>query len=141
MTAQLHSGRLVTDTLFVRIPDFKRDFKRTICALVMAREGGFLSTGSTTEIAFQREALAWIIADWLRIGDVRPRPLWRGEQPTLVLSSPGLFGALAIQLLLAMQRSDGVATGSSCGRAYTPVRRPKQHQRRYCPECRDAGAP
>ena len=47
-----------------------------------------------------------------------------------------LFGALALQLLLAVSRTDGLAHCSACGNPFVFTgRRPNPNRRCYCPSC------
>lgn len=86
---------------------------------------------------------------WLELGRVQPRVSWKASRPIITFECPKpygkLFANLAIQLMMAVSQIDAVAICSACGRSYTPKRRPKRTQRRYCPSCksvaqRDASA-
>jgi hypothetical protein len=86
---------------------------------------------------------------WLGSGSVQPRIYWKASRPTITFECPKpygkLFGNLAIQLMMAISQLDSVAICSACGQSYEPRRRPKNNQRRYCPDCkkvaqRDASA-
>ncbi len=83
---------------------------------------------------------------WLGLADVRPLFAWSHFDPAFVsLGGTGiklghrqqLFGAIAVQLMLAISRSDGLAICSSCATPYFPKRRPRPGQRNYCtgPSC------
>ena len=87
----------------------------------------------------EKSKIADIVNEWLELGNVRVRTSWRPWRqpaPVVTLAGDGLFGALACQLLLAINRTDGLAICSGCGSPYCPSRRPRMDQRRYCPECR-----
>jgi hypothetical protein len=72
---------------------------------------------------------------WLSMGDVRPNLVWDDEHCSVSFDNT-LFGMLAMQLMLMISSSGGVAFCSGCGKYYPPkVRRPKVDQRNYCPEC------
>jgi hypothetical protein len=43
--------------------------------------------------------------------------------------------------MLAVARSDGLATCSACGALFAPRRRPNPNRRRFCPECSQLGIP
>lgn len=86
---------------------------------------------------------------WLGSGGVQPRVYWRSSRPTITFECPKpygkLFANLAIQLMMAISQIESLAICSACGQSYTPIRRPKRNQRRYCPDCkrvatRDASA-
>lgn len=77
---------------------------------------------------------------WIYLGGVRPSVEWTKKGPPIVqFSSPGLFGALALQLMLAVSGSDGWAVCSGCGLPYAPPHVPAANRRRYCQACRTAG--
>jgi hypothetical protein len=122
-------------------------------------EAGFLGWDYATE---RRKAKKFpdidheksLIADgvntyWLGSGGVQPRVYWKASRPIITFECPKpygkLFGNLAIQLMMAMSQIDSLAICSVCGQSYMPIRRPKNNQRRYCPDCkkvapRDASA-
>lgn len=86
---------------------------------------------------------------WLGSGGVQPRVYWKANRPIITFECPKpygkLFANLAIQLMMALSQIDAVALCSACGQSYSPKRRPKSTQRRYCPSCkgvaqRDASA-
>jgi transposase-like protein len=87
------------------------------------------------------------VDDWLALGDVRPTISRTNGRLAIKLSHHGmLFGALAVQLLLTIGRTHGLAICSGCGSPYPPLRRPASSRRNYCPDCgrkaamRDASA-
>jgi hypothetical protein len=82
-----------------------------------------------------------VIDLWLFLGNVRPRFSWTDSGSQLALGGDGLVGALALQLMLAISRTDGLAMCSSCGVPYIPFKRPTAARRRYCSKCRKAGVP
>ena len=91
-----------------------------------------------------RGLLACTINWWLTFGNVRPSIDWAAGRTTTALrfSVGGLFGALALQLLLIASGSKGWAICYSCQKPYPPrKRRPKAGQRNFCPTCREAGIP
>jgi len=87
----------------------------------------------------QRQLVAAFIREWLWFGSVRLHFQWnrRGVQVGFggIVLAYGLFGALAVQLVLIVSRSDGVAFCHGCGQPYAPRRRPKARQRNYCSSC------
>ena len=90
--------------------------------------------------------LSSVVQEWIRIGDVRPvmaRGPTQGRQVEFGSSAGGtrLFGTLACQLLFTIARVTGVAVCSACAAIYTPTRRPRPDQRRYCQSCRAGGVP
>jgi hypothetical protein len=91
--------------------------------------------------------LSCVVNGWIGSAGVRPSLCWSEKNTMIMLGNRGsLFAALATQLLLVIGRRRGLARCSSCGRFYTPRRRPAANRRRYCDECgpraavRDASA-
>lgn len=82
-----------------------------------------------------------LVNDWMDLGNIRPR-LYTEDGRVAVRLGGGetLFGALAVQLALAISRTDGLAICSACGAPYLPVRRPSLNRRHYCPDCSKWGA-
>lgn len=92
----------------------------------------------------ERFALTLVVNEWLVLGSVRPQFHWdsgRTTMPAITLGGGGLFGALAVQLMLAVSMTDGLALCSACGAPFVPTRRPRPDERHYCPTCREAGRP
>jgi hypothetical protein len=100
------------------------------------------------------QLLARVVNEWFTIGNVRPVLTWPSDtRPSVRLGGPvwysgmawvseaGLFGALAVQLALAVGQSRGFAICDHCRSEYVPERRPRIGQRRFCQECRVAGIP
>lgn len=90
----------------------------------------------------ERHRVAYVMQRWLSLGAVRPRFTWEGLTPTFELGGPtvkgtGLFGALAVQLLLIISRRDGLAFCSGCAKPHIPSRRPQADRRNFCSECRN----
>src|SRR5207244_7489631 len=93
----------------------------------------------------------WNAMDGLVIrGGVRPFFEWGtgpGAKSSVRLGGYSLYGAIAVQLLFDVSRTDGLAVCTSCGTPYLPpTRRPRWDQNTYCPDCgkkaaaRDASA-
>jgi hypothetical protein len=96
------------------------------------------------DVNAERVLIPELVNEWLKLGDVRPTVDWNAhqEKPTVKLGGSGLFGALAVQLALAVGQSAGFAVCEHCRKEYPPTaRRPKAGQRHFCPECRNAGIP
>ena|SRR5437762_13043287 len=82
-----------------------------------------------------RQRLAGIVSDLLEFGAVSPDLVWEDGRWKIFYHSIGnerMFGALAIQLMLAVASADGFATCSACGNPYIPERTPKANQRNFC---------
>lgn len=91
------------------------------------------------DLASARAELSAGVNALVQLGSVR---VWSAPTPPFVrVGGHDLFGALALQLLLATSKSTGWATCSHCARPYAPTRRPQSGRLNYCPVCRDAGIP
>jgi hypothetical protein len=86
------------------------------------------------------EGLESAVSEWLRDGWVDIRLSWRSpiDGPEVRLGGYKLFGALAVQMMLAVATSDGFAICSGCGALYSPKKRPRAGEDHYCgaPECK-----
>ena len=85
--------------------------------------------------------LAWSVVagnvDYLiSIAGLRPICRYQRSQGRMALRldapSPSLVGALALQTMLLVCKSDGLAICTACGQPYPPRRRPAPEQRTYC---------
>jgi hypothetical protein len=91
-----------------------------------------------------RLMLRSVINEWLSMGRVRLEFDFSGSASVALVRprGSGLFGALAVQLALAVGKSNGIGTCDGCGGEYSPVeRRPKAGQRKFCKKCRVKGIP
>ena len=76
------------------------------------------------------------VNEWLHIGDVRPSLAWPGSTPSVRFFESTPFGALAVQLLLAVSHRQGLAVCSECATPYFRKKRaPRKGFRNYCDEC------
>lgn len=91
------------------------------------------------ELKNQRRLLATTLQTWLDMGDVRMLAVPTGAGVRLEFGSTCLFGALALQLALAVTGS-GLAMCASCTDPYIPKRKPRAGERTYCEECGPAAA-
>jgi hypothetical protein len=100
---------------------------------VLPPDPGTMARGPLTLIGL-RHLLADLINEWLLLGDVRPRLLW--EEAAGITFDSDTFGALAIQLMQAASRTNGLAICSSCGMPYMRTgRKAPAGRRNYCPNC------
>ena len=87
----------------------------------------------------QRELVAAVIQDWLWFGSVMLHFEWSRRGVEVGFGGMGfvfgLFGALAVQLVLIVSGPGGLAFCHGCGQPYAPQRRPKARQRNYCRSC------
>jgi hypothetical protein len=90
--------------------------------------------GATLDI---HERLSAMVLDtWVERGGVKPALFRQNGRRSIRLGGYGLLGALAIQLVFDVCRSDGLAICTSCGTPYLPARRrPRRDQNPYCPDC------
>lgn len=72
--------------------------------------------------AGERAILARVIDEWMRVGDVRPRPLWAGSRLDVRLEGTGLFGAIARELALTLASIEALGVCEGCGAFYAPRR-------------------
>ena len=93
-----------------------------------------ISYTKTARIDDERENLAELLDHWLELTGVRIRFEWDAASPTFGMVPGGLAGAIVMSLVFAVARSGGLAVCASCGRPYTPTRRPVEGQRSYCPD-------
>jgi hypothetical protein len=92
-----------------------------------------------------------VVNEWIEHGGVRPRlhmsrdtsenlprlvltPTYRSQVPEF-----SLFGALGMQLALAVSGERGLAFCSSCGTCFEPGQQLRKDVRHYCSDCADRG--
>jgi hypothetical protein len=144
IASRLHQGVTVDDERF-----WKRAGIRFM---------GYEDTDERRRRTFQQFALSTEVNGWLELANVRPFFSWgEDEEATIALGTTilwfslttqkdwlpllphlhgtTLFGALGIQLLMAVSRKEGFAICSACGSPYTPKRRPNPTRRHYCDKC------
>ncbi len=96
-----------------------------------------IGKGQPSDIETAHRTLVAQVNFFLQLGQVRP---WAATTPPYIrIGGHDLFGALAVQLLLATSRSSGWAVCSACAGAYAPTRRPAAGRLNYCPSCRETG--
>jgi hypothetical protein len=125
IVARLHQGQLGSDRDW-RVLYYKEDpvpwWKRVISA--------------------DRSMVSVVVNEWLAFAGVRPVYSWDlGGKASIMMAGGSLFGALIVQLAIAIGRIDGLAVCSGCGVSYVPSRNPRSDQRRYCPVCRHRHVP
>jgi hypothetical protein len=97
-------------------------------------------------IGRQRSCVVSFVNEWIGMGDVRLYVTWGelgepGEQQGIKLGGDwaycGLFGALAVQLALAVGGSgtEKTAVCAACGKPYQCKISPKEGQRNFCKAC------
>ncbi|MEK6206941.1 MAG: hypothetical protein AABM32_04805 [Chloroflexota bacterium] len=92
---------------------------------------------------WSRYALGAFVDQRLLLAGARPAFRWPNlaTQPTLELQL-GTFGALSMQLAIAITKTHDLVLCSGCGQAYTREKRKAQSGRRnYCPTCHERGIP
>jgi len=104
-----------------------------------------LELGAAT-VDIHRRLLGLVLEAWLARTGVQPAMYANGAKLSVRLGGYGLYGALAIQLLFNVCRTDGLAVCRSCGTPYIPSRKPRSDRNAYCFDCgrkaavRDAAA-
>jgi len=90
-------------------------------------------------LAHARQRLRWEVNGLVQLGGVHPKMAHQKGGWVLVYEATGLanlFGVLAFQCMLAIARTDGLATCSACGESYVITgRRPNPNRRNYCTRC------
>jgi hypothetical protein len=89
---------------------------------------------------WERSELIHWVTDWLRLANVTLGLRSAGSGLRVVLDCNGLFGALAIQLVLVVGHSRGIAFCAHCSRPFLPAGSSGGGKRRYCDrdECKKA---
>ena len=88
-----------------------------------------------------REAASFVVYGmelWLRFFQVRPHTTYNSRRKRIevkISGMPPLPGALALQIMLVLTRWSGIAICSSCGRLFSPSRRPNPNRNAYCKGC------
>jgi hypothetical protein len=76
-----------------------------------------------------------LVNGWLWLGNVMPVINMANDGPSVGVHTQGVFGALAIQVMLAVTGIGGIAFCSYCGGWFRVHRQPKYTNRRFCGEC------
>lgn len=79
-----------------------------------------------------------IVNGWVDAGRVRPSLAYSpADRLTPTIGGDGLFGALALQLLLGVSNWRGLAVCSSCSTVFAPRTKPRPGERQWCadPAC------
>lgn len=115
-------------------------------------------------VKLQTQCLKSEVNRWLLLGAVRPifywpyqdtgliqlgatSNSWSDRDSKLLLRFSGdwqgttLFGALAVQLMMAISRTEGLLFCSGCKQPYVPSRRMDTNRKHFCPSCRREGVP
>lgn len=127
LAADLHRGQVGTEDLWSVLP--------------VDPEGGsgaHVPHPVPKDLEAAREVLTLRFNTWLQWSDVRSALRWESAQEPVVLQSPiGVFGALALQMVSRVGRMPPTAVCSGCGFRYERSgRAPKKGQRNFCPDCR-----
>jgi len=93
---------------------------------------------SLPNLATSRGLVEGVINTWVHLGGLRPHFRWNRSGCSVIFSTGdycSVFGALAVQLMLAAANQEGFAICSHCGMAFFPKRRPNPRRRRFCRIC------
>ena len=89
--------------------------------------------------------LTYYAGYWLKAADVRPWPQFQDGIVRFAIGSDWghspLFGAIAVQLVLAICGAQGFAVCDACRNVYAPRRAPRAGEQHYCQMCRDRKVP
>jgi hypothetical protein len=84
---------------------------------------------------FQMAMLVLQVQRWLDIGMVGPIIRTRDGLPYVRIGGAGMFSGVALQLMLAVAGTKGVAFCVECGKLYDLKRRPNPGDQTYCMRC------
>jgi hypothetical protein len=104
-----------------------------------ASTGGFFLEVAGKTVEGDWFALCHLVNEWIQIGQFIPKVFHRNGRIVVRFrcwSRFGqLFGALGMQLMLALIRAPGVAVCSNCGGLYRPDRTPAPFRANFCGSC------
>ncbi len=127
VAAQLHDGKVGSEADWkILDPDFD-----PLADVLAGPRFRSKTPNENEQVADQREHLSGLLDQWLDLTGVRTRLEWE-RRPELRVRSGNVIGAVMTSLVLAITQSKGLATCTSCGRAYPPKRQPSQNRRNYC---------
>jgi hypothetical protein len=121
-------------------------FKGTVDDFTLGRVNPQLFLSADRLKAARRDPgsfVAFGVELWLRLFQVRPRISYipdRKRFESRIVGTPPLPAALALQIMLTVTRSAGIANCSSCGNPFSPRRRPNSKRNAYCKSCGIRGA-
>jgi hypothetical protein len=135
----------VAAALHTQQPAKRGDWHMLVYRTWCGPEGGDPTLDMLNQPRYAAGARAWVedsVNRWVAWAAVQPRLIWSGRSsPTIDFEGCGLFGALAAQILAAVN-TGGWMFCSGCGKSYDPgPRRPNPKRRSYCPACREHGVP
>lgn len=92
-------------------------------------------TRSSKMFLFERIVIAKKIDRWLDRGNLNLRLDWHGAKPSIYVSC-NIVGLIGCHLMLAVNRSQGIAICTSCSFPYPPKKRPSPGRGNYCDKCK-----
>lgn len=96
------------------------------------------SDQTSVYMATSRGLVEGAINTWVHLAGLRPHFRWDRSGCSVIFSTGdycSVFGALAVQLMLAAANQENFAICSGCGMAYFPKRRPNRRRRKFCSNC------
>jgi hypothetical protein len=87
-------------------------------------------------LGVQRQLLAGAINAWLEWGRVHPEWRWLESRGTISFGGAGLFGALAVGLMLAVNEQRRLSFCTACGKGFSPDRARVLGLRAFCDSCK-----
>ncbi len=79
--------------------------------------------------------LTLIIQNWARKARLRIMFEWDDYRDPCLTLGGGLLPSLALQMILAVSRTDAIVLCNFCGKPYFPKRTPNPNRRSYCSDC------
>jgi hypothetical protein len=145
---QARSMLNLANALYEGRPGSEEDWRSVLdtrAAAVGMSSSGELDLGKLFAIRAHPSSRRFVLGNrvgwWLELGAVRVALQWPAEGVRIELIGSGLFGALAVQLAMAVSRTDGLGICSGCSQWYVKSRRPASGHRRFCEDCRTRGVP
>lgn len=149
------SARFARAILFIA-KDLREGKSATDDAWAQLGAGPSLPMSPVERLGYQRSVLGRTVTHWLALGGVMPVLTWGIQSwrprsaaqiddyaaPRIEFEAAGLFGALGLQLAMAIGYGKGIAICSGCGKLYFPKRAPSAGRRNFCPDpkCRMVAA-
>jgi hypothetical protein len=106
--------------------------------LITAYPPWFAAKQSRCNMETARGLVEGAVNTWTHYGGLRPHFRFGRDSCSVIFSTGdycSVFGALAVQLMLAAANKEGFVICSGCGSSYLPTRRPSPNRRKFCQTC------
>jgi len=123
---QLHEARVADETLeqfAATAIQLKRDEQSRVDFLSPDHAWKWEVERGGAKVDIHERLLSMVLDKWVDRGGARPSVFRQNGRRSIRLGGYGLLGALAVQLVFDMCRTDGLAVCSSCGTPYLPPKR------------------